>query len=86
MKPKHPTIAMCACKSSQVAEIGHDPATNPLAVRYASGGTYHYPGITAAQFADLQKAKSVGAQLGKHIKTPGHKFTRIDPPPQGEAQ
>lgn len=25
MKPKHPTIAMCACKSSQVSEIGHCP-------------------------------------------------------------
>jgi hypothetical protein len=27
-KPKPPAIAMCACKSSQVSEIGHDPATD----------------------------------------------------------
>lgn len=77
MKPKHPTIAMCACKSSQVTEIGHDPATNTLAVRYSRGGLYHYPDISAARFADLQKAKSIGVHLGQHIKTPGHKFTRI---------
>jgi hypothetical protein len=80
MKPKHPTIAMCACKSSQVSEIGHCPTTNTLAVRYKHGGTlYHYPDISAEKFAALQKAESVGAHLGKHIKTPGHKFTKIDP-------
>lgn len=78
MKPKHPHIPMSACKSSQVAEIGHDPATNTLAVRFKHGSTlYHYPGITAEQFTALQKAESVGAHLGKHIKTPGHKFTKI---------
>lgn len=77
-KPKHPTIAMCACKSSQVAEIGHCPATNTLAVRFSRGGTYHYPGISAEQFAALKGAKSIGAHLGKHIKVPGHKFVRIE--------
>lgn len=76
-KPKHPHIPMTAVESSQVAEIGHDPATNTLAVRYSRGGLYHYPNVTAARFADLQKAKSVGAFLGKHIKTPGHKFTKV---------
>lgn len=77
-KPKHPTIAMCACKSSQVAEIGHCQVTNTLAVKFSRGGTYHYPGITADQFAALQKAESIGSHLGKFIKTPGHKFVRID--------
>lgn len=38
MKPKHPNIPMCACKSSQVSEIGHCPTTNTLAVRYKHGG------------------------------------------------
>lgn len=79
MKPKHPTIAMSAVKSSQVAEIGHDPATNTLAVRFSRGGLYHYPGISAEQFTALQQAESIGAHLGKHIKTPGHKFVKIDP-------
>lgn len=78
MNTKHPTIAMSAVKSSQVSEIGHDPATNTLAVRFSRGGLYHYPGISAEQFSALQKAESIGAHLGKHIKTPGHKFQRIE--------
>lgn len=77
MNTKHPHIPMSAVKSSQVAEIGHDPATNTLAVRFSRGGLYHYPCITAAQFDALKAAESVGAHLGKHIKTPGHKFTRV---------
>ena len=79
MNTKNPIIPMCSCKSSQVSEIGHCPTTNTLAVRYKHGGTlYHYPGITAEQFTALQKAESVGSHLGKHIKVPGHKFTKIE--------
>lgn len=33
-------------------------------------------GVTADQFAKLQKAESIGAHLGKRIK-PKHKFTKI---------
>lgn len=78
MNTKHPHIPMSppAKASSQVVAMGHDPATNTLAVQYKSG-TYHYPGITAAQFAALQAAESVGAHMGKHIKTPGHKFVKV---------
>lgn len=79
MKPKHPHIPMSppAKASSQVVAFGHDPKTNTLAVQYKSG-TYHYPGITAKQFSDLQAAESIGAHLGKHIKVPGHKFTKVE--------
>jgi hypothetical protein len=78
MKPKHPTIAMSppAKKSSQVVAMGHDPATNTLAIQFGSG-TYHYHDVSAEKFAALQKADSIGAHLGKHIK-PSHKFTRIE--------
>lgn len=30
---KHPTIAMSPVKSSQIHSIGHDPATNTMAIR-----------------------------------------------------
>lgn len=74
MSPKHPTIPMSAVKSSQVESIGHQGDT--LAVKFKSGGTYHYHGVTAAQFAALQKAESIGKALGA-IKAK-HKFTKLD--------
>lgn len=71
----HPTIAMQPIKSSQIESIGHSGDT--LAVKFRSGGTYHYHGVSAAKFAELQKADSIGSHLHKHIK-PHHKFTKLD--------
>ena len=77
MKTKQPTIPMHNVKSSQIESVGHHGDT--LAVKFKSGGTYHYHGITPAQFADLQKAESIGAHLGKFIK-PHHKFKKLEDP------
>lgn len=77
MKPKHPTIAMCACKSSQIESIGHSGDT--LAVRFKNGGTeYRYSGVSAEQFAALQKAESLGSHFSKHIRSK-IKGVKIDP-------
>ena len=67
-------IAMTKVKSGQISEIGHSGDT--LAVTFVNGGTYHYHGVSAAQFAELQKAESLGSHLHKHIK-PKCKFDRI---------
>ena len=75
--PKKPAIPMFACKSNQVESLGHQGDT--LAVKFKSG-TYHYHGVTAAQFADLKSAESIGAALGT-IKGK-HKFTKQDQQPQ----
>ena len=72
-KPKR--IAMTAGKSSQVESIGHEGDT--LAVKFKSGGIYHYHGVTAEQFAAAQKAESIGKYLGQHIR-PTFKFSKID--------
>lgn len=75
-KPKHPTIALSPVKSSQIESIGHQGDT--LAVKFKHGGSvYHYHGVSAEAFANLQKAESVGKHLGQHIK-PNFKFTKID--------
>ena len=71
--PKKPVIAMSTVKSSQIESIGHHGDT--LAVKFKSGGTYHYHGVSTAQFADLQKAESIGKALGA-IKAK-HKFTKM---------
>ena len=48
---KPPEITMHGVTSSQLKEIGHDPATNTLAVRFKHGGTlYHYAGVDAKKF------------------------------------
>lgn len=61
--------------SSQIAEIGHDPDTNTLAIRFKGvggpGGLYHYPNVTAEKFKAFSAAKSLGKHFHTHIK--GHK-------------
>lgn len=80
---KIPTIALSPVESSQLHAIGHDPATNTLAIQFKSkagaGSTYHYANFTAEQFAEFSGAKSVGAHFGQHIKnaTEKHPFTKI---------
>ena len=74
-EPKKPNPTMQACKSSQVKANGHCAATNTLCVEYASGGKYHYEGVTAEQYADLCKCESVGKHLHAHIKGK-HKFSK----------
>lgn len=71
---KKPDITLTPIKhSSQIEGIGHHGDT--LAVKYHSGQTYLYHGVTPAQYADLQKAESVGKHLNTHIK-PKHKFVK----------
>lgn len=74
-KPKPKPIALSPVKSGQIESIGHEG--NTLAVKFRSGGVYHYHGVSSAQFAELQKAESLGSHLTKHIK-PKHKFTKLE--------
>lgn len=73
-------IAMAAVKSSQIAAIGHDPITNTLAIQFAPrkdgtpGSVYHYENFTANDFADFQKAESIGSYFGKNIKPKTDRF------------
>lgn len=63
---KHPNIPLHPVeKSSQIEAIGHQGTT--LAVKFKNGGTYHYSGVSAAQFEELKTAESVGSHLHKHF-------------------
>ena len=74
---KPPEITMHGVTSSQVKEIGHDPATNTLAVRFSHGGTlYHYAGVDAKKFEEFKTSESMGSFLGQKIKG-HHEFTKI---------
>lgn len=83
-KPKHPTIAMDAVESSQIAAIGHHPESNTLAIQFPGktdkpGSVYHYANFTAYDFKAFKEAESKGSHFGKHIKknTEKHPYTRI---------
>ena len=59
-------MKMHAVTSSQIKEIGHDPVTNTMAVRFSSGALYHYPNVDATEFDEFKNSKSVGAHFHKH--------------------
>ncbi len=53
--------------SSNVAAVAHDPQTKTLHVRFKSGHTYAYHGVSADAHDDLVNADSVGKHLKEHI-------------------
>jgi len=63
----HPKIPTTTIESSQIAEIGHDGST--LAIKFKSGGVYHYPEVTVEQFEAFQKAESAGKHFGQHFRS-----------------
>lgn len=75
---KYTPIPMAPVTSNQVAAIGHDPATNTLAVTFTRGlgHVYHYPDVSAELHAEFVGAESIGKFFGRHIKPlPFKKFT-----------
>lgn len=80
---KIPVIALSPVESSQLHAIGHDAATNTLAIQFKSkggpGSTYHYANFTQEDFAAFKVAESAGAHFGQHIKnaTEKHPFTKV---------
>lgn len=77
------TIPMLAVKSSQIAEIGHDPATGIMAVRFKSktgpGSLYHYRNVTADDFEVFRTAESLGLHFASRFKARAdkHPFERV---------
>jgi hypothetical protein len=78
-------IALTPVESSQIHSIGHDAASNTLAIRFKNskgepGSLYHYDNFTADDFAAFQGAESIGSHFGKHIKNAATKypFEKID--------
>lgn len=61
--------------SSNVDEIGYNPETKVLSVRFKQGGLYHYNNVEPEKYDALKKADSIGSHLHKHIK-PHHSFRR----------
>ncbi len=72
-------IALQPVESSQIEAIGHDPASNTLAIKFKRGAEYRYANFTAEDWAAFRGAKSVGSHFYKHIKpfTEKYPYTRM---------
>ena len=54
--------------SSNVSEVGYDDETQELLVRWNSGKTSAYKGVTEEQAFECSQAASVGQYLNSEIK------------------
>lgn len=67
---QRPPIELHAVESSQVKAIGHDEATQTLAVQFnhGAGAIYHYPGVSRETFEAFKGAESIGKYFGQNLK------------------
>jgi len=60
--------------SSQIAEVGYNPANRTLGIRFPAGkrspaSEYHYTGVSPEVHHELVTADSVGSYFGRYIKS-----------------
>lgn len=60
-------LNMTGVFSTNVEQIGHDPETNELVVRWLSGKTSVYEGVPAAKAREVINSWSVGKALNAEI-------------------
>lgn len=74
-----PGITLSPVESSQLAAIGHCPATNRLAIQFKGkgdlpGSVYHYSDFDAAAFEAFRLAESQGSYFKNFIKPCSDRF------------
>ncbi|VBC22652.1 KTSC domain-containing protein [Burkholderia pseudomallei] len=72
-------IAVQEVESSQIHAIGHDPATNTLAIRFRDkngdpSSLYHYQNVDTETFEAFRSADSIGSWFYKNVKPFKEKF------------
>jgi hypothetical protein len=73
-------IAQTPVKSSAIASMGHDPATQTLEVTYHNKSTYRYSGVSPQEHLSILAAPSKGKALNSLIKRRKLAGTRMDKP------
>ena len=64
-------MKMVPVKSSNIAEIGFDPESRTLGVKFKNGGLYHYRDFDAEKHAtmmDPTKTPSIGSFIHANVK------------------
>lgn len=78
---KTPAICLAPVESSQIHAIGHDPATNTLAIQFKSksgaGSVYHYQNFPSELFQAFKSAKSMGSHFKSVIKDAADRFPYV---------
>jgi hypothetical protein len=66
------SIPLTPVKSSKLVAIGHDAASQTLAVQFFAkglpGNVYHYSNFSAEEFTAFATAESVGKHFIQHIQ------------------
>lgn len=62
--------------SSNVAEVGYDPATMTLEVAFHSGSVYQYFDVPESLYQEMLHAESVGRFLHEQIKN-SYRYAKI---------
>lgn len=63
--------------SSNLAEVGYDPATEILEIAFIRGGVYQYFSVPSSVHQDLMTATSVGRYFDLNIKKAGYTAYRL---------
>ena len=63
-------------QSSHISELGYDEETGTMAVTFAKGGTYHYPGVPVETYTALHQSGSPGDYFHRHVRG---KFDHVRP-------
>lgn len=72
------SIPLVKVASSKIAAIGHDAATNTLAIQFLTkgqpGNVYHYSEFTSADYDAFSGAESIGKHFIAHIQPAKEKY------------
>lgn len=63
--------------SSTIVGVGYEPEHKRLRVKFKSGGTYQFDGVSPEDHSKLITAESVGKHFHRHIKGE-FKSTKLD--------
>lgn len=63
------SIEMKPLSSSNLAAAGYDPFTRTMQVRFTSGKTYLYHGVSQEDYDGLMSAESAGSYFHSSIKS-----------------
>jgi KTSC domain len=55
-------------RSSNISEIGYDPETREMGIKFNSGGTYIYSDVPPEAHTDLHNAASIGRHFHENIR------------------
>jgi ABC-type ATPase with predicted acetyltransferase domain len=69
-------------KSSNIEEVGYDPGSQVLEVKFKNGGVFQYQGVSAKEVVGLHEAESVGKYLHTNIK-PNHECRKVNETKEG---